>query len=100
MSPKLMSSLAPFVLGVNNDVYFGAKIQGEHMAEIRFTLRLPEDLHNMIKQKADETGRSINEQVVFMLSDHLQLKSELERRVIAIEEQLAQIVQQTKSTAT
>jgi len=60
------------------------------MAEIRFTLRLPEGLHNLIKQKADEAGRSINEQVVFMLSDHLRLKDDIERRLEAIEARLGQ----------
>jgi len=55
------------------------------MAEIRFTLRLPEELHNLIKQKADETGRSINEQVVFMLSDHARLKDSIERRIEELE---------------
>ena len=60
------------------------------MAEIRFTLRLPEDLHAIIKQKADEAGRSVNEQIVFMLADHVRLKDEIERRLDAIEARLDQ----------
>ena len=61
------------------------------MAEIRFTLRLPEDLHIILKQQADAAGRSMNEQIIYALIHYVGTMDKQERRITELEKRLAQI---------
>lgn len=57
--------------------------------ESRFALRLPTDLYDLVRGEAEEKGKSINEYIVFVLSDYHNLKGDMDRRISAIEAKLA-----------
>lgn len=58
------------------------------MADIRFTLRIPEEIHATLKDQAATSGRSMNEQIVYSLTRYLGVIDPLERRVIELERKL------------
>jgi predicted transcriptional regulator len=55
------------------------------MAEIRMTLRLPEELHAILKSQAESADRSLNEHIVFALTKFVGTIDELEQRVNELE---------------
>lgn len=64
------------------------------MTELRFSLRLPEDLHAIVKQAAEQSGRSMNEQIVYALTQYHGVTSQHERRIATLEQQLADLTAQ------
>ena len=53
--------------------------------ESRFALRLPTDLYDFVRGKAEASGKSINEYIVFVLSDYHRLTDDVDRRLSVLE---------------
>lgn len=55
------------------------------MAETRMTLRLPDELHAILKKQADSADRSLNEHIVYALTQYVGTIDKLERRIDELE---------------
>jgi len=52
-------------------------------------LRLPPQLHAWVVERAEVEGMSMNEYIVFILSDYSNLKNQVEQRLSSIETRLS-----------
>jgi predicted GIY-YIG superfamily endonuclease len=63
----IMHSLAP---RHNRDL--ALQVLKRRSPEVRLDLRLPDELHAAVQQRAKTEHRSINQQIVYMLTDHVE----------------------------
>lgn len=59
------------------------------IGEVRFNLRLPADLHQRIVDRAQSVGRSMNSEIVWLLSAIFEESADWE--VVAVREELARV---------
>lgn len=59
--------------------------------ESKFALRLPTDLYEFIRKEAEKSGKSINEYIVFVLSDYHRLRDKLESDIRDLQERMARL---------
>jgi hypothetical protein len=55
------------------------------MADIRLTLRIPEQLHATVKENSQKSDRSLNEEIVQALTNFYNVESEQNRRIAELE---------------
>lgn len=61
--------------------------------ESKFALRLPTDLYEFIRDEANKNGKSINEYIVFVLSDYHKLRDKMEEDIKDLQQRMARLEQ-------
>lgn len=62
--------------------------------ESRYPLRLPPELYELVKSEAEKADKSMNEYIVWALTQFMMIRDEHEQRISDLEKKIAGLMQQ------